>query len=41
LSSITKKGEIVTTDYGLTILGEIRMQDWTSENSKVFETYNH
>jgi hypothetical protein len=31
----------MTTNCGLTILGEIIMQDWTTRNSKVFETYNH
>jgi hypothetical protein len=31
----------MTTDCGLTILGEIRMQDWTIGNSKLFEAYNH
>jgi hypothetical protein len=30
----------MTTDCGLTILGEIRMQDWTTRNSEVLETHN-
>jgi hypothetical protein len=29
----------MTTDCGITILGKIRMQDWTTGNSNVFETY--
>jgi hypothetical protein len=30
----------MTTDCGVTILGQIRMHDWSTGNSKIFETYN-
>jgi hypothetical protein len=32
---------LMTTTCGLTIYGEIRIQDWTIGNRKVLETYNH
>jgi hypothetical protein len=32
---------LMATACGLTILGEIRMQDWTTGNRKVVKTYNH